>query len=181
VSQQPVQPSKLRRERPWREHANLYQDLFADPAVAAALWPGRRGGPRSTRQVSAILTDDIRHWQEQSFGPWVFFELATGMFVGRGGLRCSTFAGSDCVEILYAVRSDAWGAGYATEMAMTAVAHAHRLGLAEVLAWTATTNGASWRVLERVGMHCETIVEHAGLPHRLGRLRLAAYEQSAWL
>jgi ribosomal-protein-alanine N-acetyltransferase len=174
VSQQSVQPSKLRRERPWQEHANLYRDLFADPAVATALWPGTRGGARSARQISEILTDDIRHWQEQSFGPWVFFELATGMFVGRGGLRRSTFAGSDCVEMLYAVRSDAWGTGYATEMAMVAVAHARRLGLAEVLAWTATTNGASWRVLERVGMHFEAIVEHAGLPHRLGRLRLAA-------
>jgi len=170
----PAQPSKLRRERPWQEHARLYQDLFADPAVAAALWPGKLGGPRSPEQVSAMLIDDIRHWQEQSFGPWLFFELSTGMFVGRGGLRRSSFAGSDCVEVLYAVRSDAWGAGYATEIATLAVVQARGLGLAELLAWTTTTNGASWRVLEKVGMHFEAIVEHAGLPHRLGRLVLTA-------
>jgi [ribosomal protein S5]-alanine N-acetyltransferase len=171
---QPMQPSRLRRERPWQEHANLYRDLFADPAVGAALWPGALGGPRSAVQASEMLVADIIHWQEESFGPWVFFELATGMFVGRGGLCCSKFAGRDCVELLYAVRSDVWGSGYATEMAMMAVAHARRLGLADVLALTATTNGASWRVLEKVGMRFEGIVEHAGLPHRLGRLLLGA-------
>jgi RimJ/RimL family protein N-acetyltransferase len=169
---QPARPSKLRRERPWQEHASLYRDLFADPAVARALWPGKLGGPRSAGQASEMLTDDIRHWQEQSFGPWVFFELASGMFVGRGGLRRSSIAGGNCVEVLYAVRSDAWGEGYATEMATLAVGQARELGLAELLAWTATTNGASWRVLEKVGMRFEAIVEHAGLPHRLGRLVL---------
>jgi len=130
--------SRLRPERPWQEHAELYRGLLCDPAVARSLWPGTLGGPRSPEQVSEILAGDIRHWHERSFGPWVFFELTTGAFVGRGGLHCSRFAGNDCVEILYAVRSDAWGAGYATEM----------------------------------GMRPEAVVEHAGLPHRLGRLHL---------
>jgi [ribosomal protein S5]-alanine N-acetyltransferase len=164
--------SRLRPERPWQEHAELYRGLLGDPEVARDLWPGPLGGPRTAKQASEILAGDIRHWHERSFGPWVFFELTTGAFVGRGGLHCSRFAGNDCVEILYAVRSDAWGAGYATEMALLALTQARRLGIGEVLAWTATTNKASWRVLQKLGMRSEAIVEHAGLPHRLGRVRL---------
>src|ERR1017187_6336897 len=146
----------LRSERPWQEHARLYRDLFADPAVAATLWPGALGGPRSERQATAILAADIAHWQERSSGPWVFFETTTGVFVGRGGLRAADVAGRECVELLYAVRSDAWGRGYATEMARLAVAHARRLGLADVVGFTATTNHASRRVLENVGVRFES-------------------------
>ncbi len=163
---------RLRPERPWQEHAGLYRDLFADPAVAATLWPGPHGGPRSARQASAILATDLLHWQHEGFGPWLFFETATGVFVGRCGLRRTTVLGRKSVELLYAVRSDSWGEGHATEMACAAMAHARRLGLAEVVGFTATTNRASRRVLEKVGMRFETVFEHAGLPHWLGRALL---------
>jgi RimJ/RimL family protein N-acetyltransferase len=164
-----AQRMRLRAERPWQEHAGLYIDLFADPAVAATLWPGPLGGPRSDRQASAILATDLLHWQREAFGPWLFVEMSTGVFVGRGGLRRATVLGRRTVELLYAVRSDSWGEGYATEMATVAMAHARRLGLAEVVGFAATTNGASRRVLEKAGMRFETIFEHAGLPHWLGR------------
>jgi ribosomal-protein-alanine N-acetyltransferase len=162
---------RLRPERPWREHERLYIDLFADPAVAATLWPGALGGARTPEQSAEMLRADIDHWRDERFGPWVFYETATGMFVGRGGLCRTTVAGRRCVEVLYAVRSDVWGRGYATEMATVAVAHARRLGLADVVGFTAAANCASRRVLERVGMRFdEGPFEHAGLPHSLGRL-----------
>jgi ribosomal-protein-alanine N-acetyltransferase len=159
---------RLRAERPWQEHARLYADLFGDPHVAAALWPG--GAPEQ-RRAQDILSADIEHWQRRSFGPWVFFESATGVFVGRGGLRCATIAGNECVEVLYAVRPDAWGRGYATEMALIAVDHARQLQIAEVVGLVASGNSASRHVLEKLGMRLRQELEHAGLPHRLGRLR----------
>jgi RimJ/RimL family protein N-acetyltransferase len=164
-----AQPLRLRPERPWQEHAGFYHDLFADSAVARALWPDTLGGPRTAEQASEMLAGDIRHWQEESFGPWVFFETATGMFVGRCGLRRTTVVGRESVELLYAVRSGLWGEGYATEMAATAMAQARRLGLAKVVGFTTITNRASRRVLEKVGMRFEAILQHAGLPHWLGR------------
>ena len=121
-----------------------------------------------------MLAGDIEHWQERSFGPWIFFEIATGMFVGRAGLRSTTIAGSECVEVAYAVRPDAWGHGYATDMAAVAVEHARHLGLVEVVGITATSNRASRRVLEKIGMRPQEPVEHAGLRHLLGRLRTGA-------
>ena len=162
---------RLRPERPWLEHARLYRDLFGDPAVSAALWPGQPIDPAGDRRALDTLAGDIDHWQQRSFGPWVFFESATGMFVGRGGLRSSTVAGRECVEVLYAVRSDAWGRGYATDMAVLALEHARRLRLAEVVGLTVVGNRASRRVLEKAGMRLEERIEHAGLPHLLGYLR----------
>jgi [ribosomal protein S5]-alanine N-acetyltransferase len=165
-----VRARRLRPERPWQEHARLYRDLFAEPAVAAALWPGQpveRAGDRATE----LLAADIEHWGRCSFGPWVFFEIATGVFVGRGGLRSAAFAGHDCVEVVYAVRPDAWGHGYATDMAALAVEHARHLRVAEVIGLTLTGNRASRRVLEKTGMPPRERVEHAGLPHVMGRLR----------
>jgi ribosomal-protein-alanine N-acetyltransferase len=162
---------RLRPERPWREHERLYVDLFADLAVAATLWPGPLGGPRTAAQATEMLNADIGHWREEQFGPWVFFEASTGVFVGRGGLRRTTLAGTDCVEVLYALRSDVWGQGYATEIACVAVAHARRLGLTDVVGFTTTANVASRRVLEKSGMHIEEdTIEHAGISHWLGRL-----------
>jgi RimJ/RimL family protein N-acetyltransferase len=101
----------------------------------------------------------------------VFFERTTEVFVGRGGLRSTTVEGAACVEVLYAVRPDAWGRGYATEMALTALSEGRRLGLAEIVGIAATRNVASRRVLEKAGLHIEATVQHAGLPHWLGRVR----------
>jgi ribosomal-protein-alanine N-acetyltransferase len=173
VGQPSAIPVRLRLERPWQEHAGLYSDLFADPAVAATLWPGALGGPRSARQASEILAADIGHWQDDSFGPWVFFEASSGLFVGRGGLRRTTLAGTDCVEVLYAVRSEAWGEGYATEMALISVGHARRLGLSEIVGITLMTNAASRRVLAKAGLRFDRVRGHAGQPHWFGRLVLA--------
>jgi RimJ/RimL family protein N-acetyltransferase len=166
-----MSPRRLRPERPWLEHARLYEDLFSDPAVAAALWPGQpRGADRATR-AAEILGADIEHWQQRSFGPWVFFELTTGVFVGRGGLRCSTVAGAERVEVLYAVRPDAWGRGYATDIAAIAIEHARRMRIAEVVGLAMPSNLASRRVLEKAGMRLHERVQHAGLPHLMGRVR----------
>jgi ribosomal-protein-alanine N-acetyltransferase len=170
MTQAAVRLARLTHERPWQEHARLYEDLFADPAVAVTLWPGALGGPRSDRQSAELLARDIAHWHERSFGPWVFFETDTGVFVGRGGLRVAHVAGRECVELLYAVRSDAWGRGYATEMARLAVGQARHLGLADVVGFTTTTNRASRRVLENAGIRFEALIDRAGLPHWLGRL-----------
>ncbi len=165
--------ARLRAERPWREHEALYRDLFSDPAVATPLWPGALGGVRSARQAAEILARDIEHWQNASFGPWVFFEAGSDMFVGRGGLRRCRIAGGDSVEILYAVRSDAWGDGYATEIATRAVAHARRLALPELVGFTAISNRASQRVLQKAGIELTELVTYAGIPHLLGRIAIA--------
>jgi len=162
---------RLRWERPWQEHLPLYRALFADPAVRRALWPDASEAGLPQGHAEWVLAEDIRHWQERSFGPWAFFSAETGLFVGRGGLNTTTIAGRRCVEVGYAVRSEEWGQGYATEMAAVAIGHARRLGLDEVVGLSAMRNRASCRVLEKCGLRYERTVQRAGLPHWLGGLR----------
>jgi len=145
------------------EHLFRHRQSEGGPAGHARGTPKARG--------EQVLAADIRHWQERSFGPWAFFSAETGLFVGRGGLTTTTVAGRQCVEVAYAVRSEEWGQGYATEMASIAVGHARRLGLAEVVGLSAADNRASRRVLEKCGMRYERTVQRAGLPHWLGGLR----------
>jgi len=159
-------------ERPRRGHAAVYASLFGDERVAATLWPGELGGPRTRPQAAEILLADIEHWEEEGFGPWVFTEVATGDFVGRGGLHRSDVGGEGGVEVLYAVAADAWGRGYATEMARAAVERAGELGLPDIVGYTLMTNAASRRVLEKAGLRREGVLMHAGQPHWFGRLAL---------
>ena len=116
---------------------------------------------------------DIHQWDAAGFGAWAFFEVGTGRFIGRGGLEPTDVGGRPSVEVSYAVRNDAWGQGYATEIAVAAVDRARLLGLPEVVGFTMTTNIASQRVLEKAGVRFERELEHAGLPHWFGRLPLA--------
>jgi [ribosomal protein S5]-alanine N-acetyltransferase len=69
-----------------------------------------------------------------------------------------------------------WGSGLATEMAgaILTVAFEH-LGLADVVAFTLTTNQASRRVMEKVGCQFEREIVHAGLPHVLYRIKREEY------
>lgn len=162
---------QLRYERPWREHEQLYVDLLADPRVAATLWPGALGGARTPRQALELLLSDIEHWRREGYGPWVCFERSSGVFVARGGLHGVTVEERRCVEVLYAVRPDAWGRGYASEIAAVAVTRARELGLKEVVGFTLVANAASRRVLEKAGMRFDRdTFDHAGMPHLFGRL-----------
>jgi RimJ/RimL family protein N-acetyltransferase len=165
-----VDTDRLRGERPRDEHADLYAELFGDPAVAATLWPDALGGPRTPAQASALLAADVLHWERFGYGPWAWF--ARDRFVARGGLERTDVGGPGGVEVLYAIRRDAWGLGYATEIALAAVQHARALGIPEVVGFTLTTNLASQLVLQKAGLRFEREVEHAGLPHWLGRLAL---------
>ena len=75
-------------------------------------------------------------------------------FIGFVGLSAPTFEASftPCVEVGWRLAKAAWGHGYATEAARTAVADGfERLGLSEIVSFTATTNLASQRVMQRLG------------------------------
>ncbi len=172
-----VQTARLRGERPRAEHAALYAELLGNAEVAAWLFPPPFAGSRSREQAADWLSNDIDHWNQVSFGVWVFFESASESFVGRGGLRRTEICGRPTVEVTLALLPEAWGQGYATEMATKTVETARALGLVEVCGLALPTHLASQRVLEKAGLGHEQDVEHAGQRHWFGRLTLAPRQQ----
>jgi RimJ/RimL family protein N-acetyltransferase len=161
-----------RRPRPRPRDAEALRGLFGDPLVAKTLWPGSLGGPRTSGQVEHMLAEYVDHWDRYGYGPWLFFDRVTGEPVGRGGLRRTTIAGREETEVGWAVVSERWGQGLATEMGRAGVAAGFgAVGLRELVSFTLPGNAASRRVMEKVGFVYEGETEHAGLPHVLYRLR----------
>ena len=120
-----------------------------------------------------MLREDLRHWTEDSFGPWALIDRKDGSFVGRGGLRRTVIEGEPVVELLWTIEPGRWGMGLATEAAFAAIDWAKSLGLHEVVAMTLPYNRASRRVAEKAALQFSGEIEHAGLVHVLYRL---AYE-----
>ena len=88
-------------------------------------------------------------WQERRYAPWGVF--LGGRLIGHGGLNyVPEFAET---EVLWALHPDAWGQGYATEMARAALDYGFdTLGLELIFAITLPDNRASQAVMKRLGL-----------------------------
>lgn len=148
-----------------------YRAVFLDPAVGEWLRPAPMR-PFGETEVAEMLGEDRRHWAEHGFGPWVLVDREDGSVVGRGGLRWTEIDGHPEIELPWAVRSDRWGRGLASEAAVAAVQWARALGLAEVAALILPGNLRSRRVAEKAGLELGGDTLHAGQPHLVFRLEL---------
>jgi RimJ/RimL family protein N-acetyltransferase len=113
---------------------------------------------------------------EHGFGLWALERRDTGAFVGFTGLSVPDFDASfmPAVEIGWRLAFDAWGRGLAAEAARAALADGfERVGLAEVVSFTAITNVRSEALMRRLGMTRDPAedFDHPRLPegHRLRR------------
>lgn len=136
-----------------------------------------------TAEESADLFDRARdEFATEGFGPYAVERLADGELLGFTGLHRVKFSGEleGAVEIAWRLRHDAWGHGYATEAARTCLAHAARLGIPEIVAFTTVANLRSQRVMQKIGMKRAGEFDHPALPadhpllrHVLYRIRTA--------
>lgn len=158
------------RLRATRLSTEDFDELYAmhqDPQVMATL-----GGFRSAAQTRGFLQENLAHWEAQGYGIWIFRDKRDNRFVGRGGLRRVTVEGNDEIEVAYAVMTEFWSKGFATEMATASLNVAFRqFGLRDIVAFTLPTNQASRRVMEKVGFRYERDIIHASLLHVLYRVR----------
>jgi RimJ/RimL family protein N-acetyltransferase len=140
-----------------------------------------------SRAESDVAAERIRReLAERGFGLWAVEAPGVAPFVGFTGLSVPRFAAhftgkrspsgavEECVEIGWRIARDHWGCGYAPEAARAALAFGfERLGLDEVVSFTAAGNAKSRRVMEKLGMTRDPgdDFDHPSLPagHRLQR------------
>ncbi|GII31467.1 GNAT family N-acetyltransferase [Planotetraspora mira] len=135
--------------RRWRESdREPFAALNADPEVMEH-FPALLSRDESDALVGRIEEG----FEERGFGLWAV--EAEGAFIGFTGLTVPRFTAgfTPCVEIGWRLARRAWGYGYATEAATAALGDAFgRLGLEEVVSFTAVQNLRSQAVMRRIGM-----------------------------
>jgi [ribosomal protein S5]-alanine N-acetyltransferase len=134
------------------------------------------GGVRSEEETKRWLYANLDHWNLHGFGLWMFRQRTDEAFVGRCGLRRVQLAIGNEVELAYALMTQYWSKGLATEMAKAVIAIGfEQLELGNLIALVDAENAASRRLAERLDFHFEQKTAWKSLPTMLYRL-----DRSQW-
>jgi RimJ/RimL family protein N-acetyltransferase len=162
----------LRRWQP--RHREPFAAMNADPEVMRH-FPALQDRAQSDASIDAWLAQfDARGWSN-----WAVERLDDGRFIGFVGLSVPrrelpfSTPSKPCVEIGWRLARAAWGQGFASEAARACLRVGfERLGLQEIVSFTARCNLRSIAVMERIGMHdAHADFDHPALPpgHALQR------------
>lgn len=125
------------------------------------------GGPISRAQSDATLDRINAQIAEDGFGFYAAERKADGRLIGMIGIRHSYGPPAPtAIELGWRLAVDAQGTGLATEGAKAALDWGFaNLDVAEILAWTASTNVRSQAVMRRIGMRHDPArdFDHTGL------------------
>lgn len=95
---------------------------------------------------------------------WAIELKTSGEFVGMVGLLAKEVGGYEEIELVYRVKKEFWGKGYATEAAKCCENYAkNNLQLKRLIALVHPENIASRRVAGKVGLSLEKEVEYQGI------------------
>lgn len=143
-----LESARLRVRRFTAADLDLLASLLGDPVVARYL-----GGPRDRAGTEQTLRTRALDYYDRfpGLGMWMTEERATGRAVGFHVLN--HVQGETDIQVGYALFQDAWGRGYATEMAVRLMRYGFdELALPQIVAITNFDNLASQRVLEKAGL-----------------------------
>jgi RimJ/RimL family protein N-acetyltransferase len=153
-----VETARLRGRRLTQDDLAFVSRVWNDERVSGTI-----GGARTTEQLRERIGQWDRHWERHGFGVRLFHERTTAQPIGWGGLQHSTIGIGECLTVGYVLSPDAWGRGYATEIAVVSVAYALEvLHADELFASVLSTNTASRRVLEKSGLTVHQEIDHGG-------------------
>jgi [ribosomal protein S5]-alanine N-acetyltransferase len=126
-------------------------EWFGDPVVMRFV-PG--GHDLSVEQTETRIANYRTHQAAHGFSKWVIVERASLRPIGDSGLLVLDEYG--WIDLGFRLERSSWGLGFATEAAAAWVRRAfENLQLARVGAFTHPENGASIRVLEKVGFRSQ--------------------------
>ncbi len=111
-------------------------------------------GPHPDLATSEEMLRECLHlWEVYGFGYWAVTLAQEEKIIGFGGVEHRVWRDRDVLNLYYRFTPGAWGQGYATEMARTAVALARtHFPQWPVIARTRAKNIASIRTAERAGL-----------------------------
>jgi len=104
-----------------------------------------------------LRTRPLRDYEVHGYGRMAVIEKAGGRLVGFSGLKYVAELGE--ADIGYRFLPECWGKGYATESALPLLGQARALGLQRVVGTVHPDNPASSRVLEKLGLRFERLLE----------------------
>lgn len=138
----------LRRPRPTDGVAMFA--IHGDPAT-------NRYNPHGPDPDLATSEESLRfwlqHWEVFGFGYWAVTFPQSENIIGFGGVEHRVWRERDVLNLYYRFTPGAWGHGYATELAQTAVTLARKhLPHWPVIARTRAGNIPSIRTAERAGL-----------------------------
>jgi RimJ/RimL family protein N-acetyltransferase len=119
---------------------------------------GDRGVRTSVQARDYILNGPVASYAQFGFGLYLVLRKADGAVLGICGLlKRETLAD---VDVGFAFLPEFWSRGYAFEAAEATVAHGRRdFGLKRIVAVTSPDNAASIRLIEKLGMQFERMVQ----------------------
>ena len=182
---QELTTQRLRLRRWQTSDSTPFAEMNADPEVME-FFPATLNRAESDAFISRIEG----HFDEHGYGLWAVEPLDDRAFVGFVGLARAVFDASftPAVEIGWRLAKHHWGRGYAPEAAREVLADAFgRVGLDEVVSFTADINVRSRTVMEKIGMthseaedfeHPSVAVGDSLRPHVLYRLSAAQSQAS---
>ena len=112
-------------------------------------------GPMPSLSAAQRLLDHwLQQWADNGYGWWAVARIdAPDCIIGFGGVAPLNYLTQPRINLGYRFAVEAWGQGYATELARDALALAFdTLRLPEVFGLVRPDHAASIRVLEKVGM-----------------------------
>ncbi|RQO62411.1 N-acetyltransferase [Paucibacter sp. KBW04] len=173
ASLEAIETNRLLLRQPAAADLAAIFEIHADP-ITNRFNPG--GPMRSTQEAEALLQGWLAHWQAQGFGYWAIASREQPeQLLGFGGIMAKPSLGPTGLNLYFRFRPQAWGQGYASEMALAALALAfEQLYAPAVLAVVRPANMPSRKTLERIGMRLKgSLADVPGQPPSL------LYEMSA--
>jgi RimJ/RimL family protein N-acetyltransferase len=164
--------------RQWRDSdREPYASLSSDRQVMR-FFPGTQSREVSDRNIDVWQAEMV----ERGWSNWAVEVVESGFFAGFIGLsvpkRALPFM--PCVEVGYRLAREYWGQGYATEGAQAALdVGFKKLGLEEIVSFTAIVNLPSQAVMQRIGMiNANEDFDHPALPEGSELRRHCLYRTS---
>jgi RimJ/RimL family protein N-acetyltransferase len=150
--------------RGWRDgDVEDYARICSDREVMRHMWGGV---PQPDALVAREVDELVEHWERLGFGHWAVEERATGLMVGRTGIKRHDDWELDPenTEVGWLFARSRWGRGYATEAALAAVRFAfEEVCRPEVISIAAVGNAASRRVMEKAGLSMRGVRHWRGM------------------